>query len=138
MICTGIHSDADATNRDDVPIEMRVCGELPVPADGLSDCNPFGLLDPTDDNVHRSSMWPIGDDMQHCAPTLYLGVRRADGGSVAADRGAAICPCVAQAFPSRGRSSRIRLGSSCSPPSLTQSGARKRRSMSGGCGCCSL
>jgi hypothetical protein len=138
MICTGIHCDADATNRDDVPIEMRACGELAVPADELSDFNPFDLLDPTEENVRLRSMWQIGDDEDHCTPTLYLGVRRAGGGGVAADRGAAVCPCAAEAFPRRGRSSSIRSASSCSPPSLTQSGARKRSSMSGGCGCCSL
>ena len=130
MICTGIHSDAAATNGKGVPIALRVCGEVVVGQTESGGFDPFGRLDPTNDNKARGAMWLIGVNDKDCTPALVRaqGERRWRGGG----------PCAAQASSSRICAASIRSSSSWSPPSLTRSGARQHWSMRSGCGFCTL
>ena len=82
LICTGIHSDAAATNGKGVPIALRVCGEVVVGQTESGGFDPFGRLEPTKANVARGSMWRIGVNDEDCTPTLARaqGERRWRGG----------------------------------------------------------
>ncbi len=82
MICTGIHSDAAATNGKGVPIALRVCGEVVVGETESCGFNPFDLLEPTQTNRARGAMWRIGVNDKECTPTLVRaqGERRWRGG----------------------------------------------------------
>ena len=82
MICSGIHSDAAATNGKGVPIALRVCGEVVVGKTEGGGFDPFGRLEPTIANVARGAMWQIGVNDEDCTPTLVRaqGERRWRGG----------------------------------------------------------
>ena len=82
MICTGIHSDAAATNGKGVRIALRVCGEVVVGRTEAGGFDPFGRLEPTKINVDRGAMWQIGVRDEDCTPTLARaqGERRWRGG----------------------------------------------------------